>query len=259
MGTWAEALTPRFPWQVSAVPPRPQTERLNRRSKQGAQSTQEESKELLIRKQMYRQIFYLIDQDHSGTLSLGEIDDFGHFMAGNMWNRAAAEEFVRSRDLNRDGSLDFEEFVTFCEGNLEHIEDPSYASEMCRGFIHIAERGRQARSQMWRMRANRVDQFARWLIPSGFVLFLVVLFSLSADQLESLIDNTVRQVLLTFAGFMPLLVACATYAVYAMMKSILQPPDAKHQENVELWELGDIVVAIPRSQRIHTPQCWAAH
>jgi len=184
---------------------------------------------------MYRQIFYLIDQDCSGTLDLEEIDDFGHFMVGSTWNRTAAVEFIHSMDLNCDGLLDFEEFVIFCESNLAHIEDPNFASQMCGGFIQIAERRRQARQQMWQMRANRVDQFARWLVPPGFVCFLVILFSQSTSQLESLMNDNVRQTLLVMSGLVPFVAASALYAVYAGMKSIQSPRDAKREGDVAVF------------------------
>merc|ERR1711871_409530 len=81
------------------------------------------------RRNLYRQAFFDIDQNYSGTLSLKEMDLFGKFMLGQKWNVQAALDFLNKFDTSKDGALDFDEFVAFCEmcltdgdDNIDHIE-----------------------------------------------------------------------------------------------------------------------------------------
>merc|ERR1712224_367771 len=71
-----------------------------------------------LRKQLYRQAFYTLDTDYSGSLSTEEIHDFGEFMLGNEWSNELTETFMRTACIGNSEALTFDEFARFCEMSL---------------------------------------------------------------------------------------------------------------------------------------------
>jgi len=66
------------------------------------------------RMQLYREVFLLVDKGFSGFVELDEINEFGLFMRGSMWDYDAACDFMKKFDTSKDGWLDFNEFVFIC-------------------------------------------------------------------------------------------------------------------------------------------------
>jgi hypothetical protein len=171
-----------------------------------------ESRDVRMRKQLYRQIFFVVDADFGGTLDIHEIAEFGQFMLGMEWDELEAVKFMDTFDLNSDGVLDFEEFSVFCELHIcpkvVDESDPAglgYIKSMVDAFIQVVHRKEEARLQMWHSRAEMVDSFARWTIPPGYAIFVLAIFSLPEATLDSintgLIDGSKMYILVYLMGF----------------------------------------------------------
>ena len=62
-----------------------------------------------LRAQLYRQAFYVLDENLSTGLEVSEVSNFGRFMFGDDWNEQALEEFMAEADTDKQG-------VTLMEG-----------------------------------------------------------------------------------------------------------------------------------------------
>jgi len=189
------------------------------------------------RRNLYRQAFFVIDTNYSGTLSLKEMDLFGKFMLGQKWNVQAALDFLNKFDTSKDGALDFDEFVAFCEmcltdgdDNIDHIE------RMVTGYLAFRDRQDAATVQMWKARALKVDYFARWTIPLGFILSLARLFNITMDEFKEMNENADLQFIQYFYGIFPLCfalgIALVIYSVVWFLKRKTSAEKLAEQSNV---------------------------
>jgi len=197
------------------------------------------------RRNLYRQAFFVIDTNYSGTLSLKEMDLFGKFMLGQKWNVQAALDFLNKFDTSKDGALDFDEFVAFCEmcltdgdDNIDHIE------RMVTGYLAFRDRQDAATVQMWKARALKVDYFARWTIPLGFFLSLARLFNITMGEFKEMNENSDLQMIQYFYGIFPLCfalgIALVIYGVVLFMNRSKAAEKLANQSNVclEIQERG---------------------
>ena len=82
----------------------------------------------------------------------------------------------------------------------------------CQGFLEVVDRKESMRADMWKARAHHVDIIARWTIPSGFVVFIAVLYQMDEESLTDLsTDAEVQSWQPAFycIGLLPLALACA--------------------------------------------------
>jgi len=175
-------------------------------------------KDAKVRRQLYRQIFYTVDKDFSGSLDLDEVSEFARFMFGDQFDEAKAREFIETFDLNHNGLLGFREFAIFCDGFLPHVDDLEFMQAMLDGFLQIVERKRLMCQRMWQQRAKGIDRFCRWTVPPGFLLFIAVLFSKSNAGFEELVGNGGGQFGLIFVGYVLLLMALLAFIAYSLYK-----------------------------------------
>eukprot|EP00929_Paragymnodinium_shiwhaense_P031823 TRINITY_DN17751_c0_g1_i1.p1 TRINITY_DN17751_c0_g1~~TRINITY_DN17751_c0_g1_i1.p1 ORF type:complete len:753 (-),score=110.33 TRINITY_DN17751_c0_g1_i1:112-2070(-) len=141
-----------------------------------------------MRMQLYREAFYVLDQDFSGLLERDEIDYFGHFMMGDDWNDAMLDEFMEKADTDGSGGLGFAEFTAFCESCIldhEACKEFQYVSEMVKGFISMTETHREMVRARWRVRGDFIDTTFRWLVPSSVFLAYFWQFWYYTDYLHS--------------------------------------------------------------------------
>lgn len=168
----------------------------------------------LIRKQIYRQIFYVLDETHNLLLDLEEIEEFGEIMTGGNFDKAAALAFIKEHDSNWDGVLDLEEFVAFCDGHLVRTTDLLRFKQITRGFLEIIDRKRDARVHMWQKRAAAIDVFSRWTIPAGYGIFFIMLCTMSLESLEDKMLDVGKQMPLYVVAFIPVTVSLFLYSVW---------------------------------------------
>jgi len=194
------------------------------------QPSQKDTTQYMLRRQMYHQIFYAIDRDFGGTLSLEELDEFGYFIAGSTWSKKDAADWLRKYDKNWDGVLDYEEFAIFCEENLltQFRDDRDTLREMIKGFLIVIDKKIEARKLMWMLRANLLDQFCRWAIPPGFLFFVILLFGMTEEKLMEISLNSTAQGTVVLSGLYPILFIFATYGTYHLVTYL----HAEHQKRV---------------------------
>jgi len=177
------------------------------------------------RRNLYRQAFFDIDQNFSGTLSMKELEAFGKFMLGQKWNAGTAEEFFDLYDTSKDGELDFDEFVAFCETcvlNVDGKDDIAHAERMVKGYLSFKERQAKALELRWKNRAFRVDYFARWLMPFGYFLSLVNIFSVDIEHFMEMNAEPDKQLNQYFYGLYPLCIAIGLYVVISAFRFVLK-------------------------------------
>jgi hypothetical protein len=71
-----------------------------------------------LRHQVYSQIFYILDDDFSGSLDVTEISRFGEYAMGRDWDKKLARTFLDRYDTNDDKAMCLEEFSLFCEETI---------------------------------------------------------------------------------------------------------------------------------------------
>ena len=177
------------------------------------------------RRNLYRQAFFDIDANFSGTLSLKELEAFGKFMLGQKWNTGTAEDFIALYDTSRDGELDFDEFVAFCETcvlNVDQQDDIAHATRMVKGYLSFKSRQSKALELRWKNRAFRVDYFARWLMPFGYFLSLIRLFNLEMQDFMDMNEYPDQQLNQYFYGLYPLAICVGIYLVFCCIKFALR-------------------------------------
>merc|ERR1712096_553339 len=118
--TWIEAFIPR--WSRSLLRHMVGLARGERRrsarpsSKRRARPISDTTgKEFRSRQNLYREVFFVLDNDFTNTLDLSQIEELGIFVTGKVWDTQDAEQFLADNDENYGGLLDFEEFGHFCE------------------------------------------------------------------------------------------------------------------------------------------------
>jgi Ca2+-binding EF-hand superfamily protein len=172
------------------------------------------------RRQLYRQVFLRQDRNFSGVLELSEIDSFGSFMLGHHWDCAAAQEFMDSFDTNNDGSLEFNEFVVFCEFFIVRPSkldtDISDIEKMVKAYLAYDERMTEAYAHLWQSRAIAIDRFSRWTIPVGYAIFVLRLYAASEEELERSWVDPITQMTMYLPGFGPFAITLFLCAVWSM-------------------------------------------
>jgi len=174
----------------------------------------------LFRLQLYREIFFSLDKNHSGELEMPEVESFAMAVMGNAGETAvlnALDQF----DANRNGRLNFDEFVTFCEMNIQDLHDVNNLSKLLRGYVRAIDREEPTIREMWKGRAIMVDTISRVTIPAGYVLSLLVVFLKDEAGLQDIMSNDKRvsQWLLKSCGFYPVLGVTFLYFIYWLYRS----------------------------------------
>merc|ERR1712216_405678 len=184
--------------------------------------SQVSDKDVRYRKHLYRQIFYVIDKDFNEALDLQEISEFGTFLMGNSWDRKHAADFMTRLDINVDGVLDFEEFAMYCEDYIpdDMKNDVSHFTRMIKSFMEVAERKEKARIDKWRRRAYQLDRFSRWLVPTGFVCFVSLLWTRTEEDLEARKFNRWGQTFLMTSGFLPVICIVILYSIFTQCRKL---------------------------------------
>jgi hypothetical protein len=88
-----------------------------------------------------------------------------------------------------------------------------------KGFLEVVDRKESQRRDMWKARAKEVDVVARWTIPSGFVIFIAVLYHMGEESLDSLASSeaadelwglfqSTQQLAFYAVGMLPLTLVC---------------------------------------------------
>lgn len=161
-------------------------------------------KELRIRKNLYREVFTVLDTDFTNALNPTQLEELGLFVSGKSWSTDEVTKFMMDHDEDYDGFLRFDEFVKFCETHL--LPDIDELPDLIQEFLHVSERQLHRREDMWKTRAKRVDLFSRWGFPPGFLFFLSLLFYLMDEgALESMETHLSLQAFLITSGLYPTL------------------------------------------------------
>jgi hypothetical protein len=177
----------------------------------------------IFRLQLYREIFFSLDKNHSGELELMEVEAFALSVLGYHEGGADSRREVLDKvDLGKNGRLNFDEFVAFCEQNLEEKEDISHLTKMLRGYVRAIDREGIAIREMWKRRAIMVDTVCRIAIPLGFILSLIYILTRDENDLEEIESEDDRQTqwLIKTSGFWVVGFACLMYFLYVVFRCL---------------------------------------
>eukprot|EP00931_Biecheleriopsis_adriatica_P100875 TRINITY_DN76117_c0_g1_i1.p1 TRINITY_DN76117_c0_g1~~TRINITY_DN76117_c0_g1_i1.p1 ORF type:complete len:771 (-),score=133.30 TRINITY_DN76117_c0_g1_i1:42-2327(-) len=164
---------------------------LRRMTTNGAKKAQESKTEQRLRMEMYREAFYILDDDYSGELDSRQVNNFGQFMLGKDWSQEHLEEFMDTCDIDKDGGLSFEEFANFCEISIfasTEAKEMAYFSEMMKLFISVANTREMFLKRKWQTRSKTVDYVFRWLAPLCGSLAMIILLSTDFEPDDELIE-----------------------------------------------------------------------
>eukprot|EP01051_Picozoa_sp_SAG22_P000274 SAG22_NODE_6_length_41368_cov_49.702222_17_plen_340_part_00 len=163
------------------------------------------SDDVKLRHQTYSQIFFTVDDNYDGLLDFDEISHFGEFAMGRDWNRQLCVDFLAKYDTNKDQKMGLDEFAMFCEEVIYGGKSVEFIQQRADGFLALLDRQEEKRKEMWQARAHKVDVAARWTIPTGFLLFVMVLYSMGEEHLANLATNDDVQALIYIVGLIPTL------------------------------------------------------
>eukprot|EP00514_Thraustochytrium_sp_LLF1b_P011683 CAMPEP_0184558502 /NCGR_PEP_ID=MMETSP0199_2-20130426/45632_1 /TAXON_ID=1112570 /ORGANISM="Thraustochytrium sp., Strain LLF1b" /LENGTH=217 /DNA_ID=CAMNT_0026955727 /DNA_START=95 /DNA_END=745 /DNA_ORIENTATION=+ len=81
------------------------------------------------RKRHYQSVFEAIDTDHSGRLSVSELQ-LGLAMAGTTLSTSATRDLVRKFDKNADGHINLDEFIELCKMAPDSVQSGEKAKSV---------------------------------------------------------------------------------------------------------------------------------
>jgi hypothetical protein len=177
----------------------------------------------IFRLQLYREIFFSLDKNHSGELELQEIEAFALSVLGFHEEGADARNEVLDKvDLGKNGRLNFDEFVAFCERNIEGLEDIHHLTKMLRGYVRALDRQGIAIREMWKRRALMVDTVCRIAIPLGYMVSLIYILTLDERSIEDVEgeDDRKSQWLIKTSGFWVVGACCLMYFFYVVFRCL---------------------------------------
>lgn len=188
-----------------------------------------ETREGLFRLQLYKEIFFSLDKNHSGELELIEVEGFALSVLGDKISPAEACDILDRFDYSGDGRLDFDEFVTFCEQNIHEKDNIDLLTKLLRGFVRSHDREEESITEMWKNRAILVDTLCRFSIPPGFAVSLGRAFSMTEKDLEDQSGEEQRgsQWMMKLSGVFVLVGVAFLYVCFCIYRAYSQPNDAK--------------------------------
>jgi len=86
--------------------------------------------------------------------------------------------------------------------------------QITEGFMEVIDRKQKTRVHMWHRRATQIDVFARWLVPAGYIIFLIMLVMKDRKGLEDIMMDQDKQMPLYMIGFCPIVFSLALYMLY---------------------------------------------
>jgi len=175
----------------------------------------------LFRLQLYKEIFFSLDKNHSGELELPEMEAFGAAVMGAKLGDIPIGVALDRFDANGNGRLSFDEFITFCENNIQEKNDVSMLARLLRGYVRAIDREEIAISEMWKGRAYTVDTISRFAVPLAFFISLIAVFSKDEADLQSRVGPSKRvdQWSLKLCGFLFPVCVTAVYWLYTVCRS----------------------------------------
>jgi hypothetical protein len=175
----------------------------------------------IFRLQLYREIFFSLDKNHSGELEFMEVEAFALSVLGYHEEGAQARNEVLDKvDLGSNGRINFDEFAAFCEQNIEEKDDIRHLTKMLRGYVRAIDREAVAIKEMWKRRAIMVDTVCRIAIPLGFVVSLIYIFSLDEKSLEDVETDRKAQWLMQTSGFWIVAACLLVYFFYVVFRCV---------------------------------------
>eukprot|EP00747_Dinoflagellata_sp_TGD_P051221 gnl/TRDRNA2_/TRDRNA2_147218_c0_seq1.p1 gnl/TRDRNA2_/TRDRNA2_147218_c0~~gnl/TRDRNA2_/TRDRNA2_147218_c0_seq1.p1 ORF type:complete len:231 (+),score=32.97 gnl/TRDRNA2_/TRDRNA2_147218_c0_seq1:70-693(+) len=145
--------------------------------------------------------------------------NFAQYLRGEKWTEDEAAHFVEVLDRDRDGVLNFDEFVIFCDSLLlADMNDDTFVRQITEDYLQDLERREMAIGKMWHRRAKTMDHIFRLAIPFGFIHNLFKLFRKNEKDLSDLMNDDDAQAWLIIGGLMPLLVISAIVLAYKIAK-----------------------------------------
>jgi len=167
----------------------------------------------LLRLQLYKEIFFSLDRNHSGELEVFEVESFALAVVGS------GSDVVTSLDkfdASQNGRLSFDEFTTFCEMNIKEKDNIALLTKLLRGFVRGIDRERASLKIMWKTRAIMVDTFSRLGIPIGYIMSISMVFSMDQADLKEMMGNESRdkQWMMKTFGFYPLIGVTVCYCLF---------------------------------------------
>jgi len=170
----------------------------------------------LFRLQLYKEIFFALDKNHSGELELGEIEAFALAIMGQAAGHDKVVEALDHFDASGNGRLNFDEFVTFCEQHIQERDDINMLTKLLRGYVRAVDREELTIQEMWKGRANMIDTISRFAIPLGFFMSLAMVFRMKQEDLEEISGEGGRasQWGVKMSGFGIFVGCCVLYVMY---------------------------------------------
>eukprot|EP00930_Biecheleria_cincta_P055136 TRINITY_DN41498_c0_g1_i1.p1 TRINITY_DN41498_c0_g1~~TRINITY_DN41498_c0_g1_i1.p1 ORF type:complete len:862 (-),score=120.36 TRINITY_DN41498_c0_g1_i1:328-2874(-) len=198
-------------WKVRHVGNRDRLQKRPTRLRASAHANVSEgNKRSLQRAQGYARVFYLVDENLSGGITLEELHKFGKFMTGLHWNEIKAESVCKDVDSDFNGVLDLDEFIALCEEVLYPLmeQDDDYLAYMIEAYIQVTQSKNQAIEGKWKARAILIDTFSLYTFPLGFFLLLVFIHRASEEQMQKLNEGgLLLQACYLCIGLLPALVS----------------------------------------------------
>jgi Ca2+-binding EF-hand superfamily protein len=247
----------------------------NSKAPKAAKGTKAEM-HIRIKKQLYRQLFFLLDTDFDGHLDLDEIADFletvgaEHSADHSKDNRGNSSshslsfaggirsemfqnliEFMELYDKNGDSLLEFDDFCKFCDSEFAAHDDIELIEKIVRGVVQVAERQKETRVAMWQQRALVVDQFSRCCFPVGYVIFLIWLYSMDNEDFQYLMENGSYQAFFLFVGMTPYCFAILVCLTSILVSFCLAFRRKRRVANADAFDaFGDISPVVPAADEM---------
>ena len=125
---------------------------------------------------MFEKLFFRMDEDHSGSISVDEAALFLSFVALDLDVEERMAAFGRA-DIVKDGSLTRLEFCELCRAELWDMPLSSINVAVDNMITaRVAIKNRMANN--WKKIADIVDVRARSILPALYLCTMVVLFNL---------------------------------------------------------------------------------
>lgn len=170
----------------------------------------------VFRLQLYREIFYSLDKNHSGELELMEVETFAMSVLGFDVGENAVLDALDKFDFSNNGRLNFDEFVSFCETNIENKDDINHLTKLLRGYVKAFDRELITIREMWKGRAVMIDTVCRFSVPLGFFISLAVTLTKDEEALKDIMkkDGRSTQWLVKTSGLFVTVFFFVAYVLY---------------------------------------------
>jgi hypothetical protein len=174
----------------------------------------------LLRMQLYKETYFSLDRNNSGSLDMAEVHTFGQSVLSAKKGGKSVEEQLLLFDADGDGKLNFAEFTNFLECSMKNKDDIDLLTKLLRGFIRATDREFEAICEMWRTRATTIDTICRVGVPFGYFLALGIILTRTEADLQAIQgrDSIPSQWVLKSWGFVPFIILVFMYAAYCMYR-----------------------------------------